>query len=369
MTGAVSGAVSGAASGAASTLPLGQHEWEASFGRDELGRPVPPKYHNLVFVDVVETPDSAARDLLELRLTELEGRYSYGRDGLLSTLGWGPSWWDDYTDHVGLIALPSKMSRFEDPIIENPHAVFHLASDHPDILEAVKDTLFGSGGVGQHLKVREVRTGFVGEGLAAEALPHLPVPKDAPLFLGFHSVLRGNQAPEPAVTILDGPLAGGTTQHVSRIQLDVDRWHAQTRDEQAALLFSPTVTADQAAAFSDDAPSDYPSYERTVREHGVVGHTQAAARARINNVPIINRRDFATLDDGKPGTHFVAIQRELRDFNNTRAIMNAADGTSYHRSVSARRRNGINAYHDVTRRAAFGIPSRAERAYPHQAAR
>lgn len=351
---------------ARSVLPVGQHEWEVAFGRDELGRPVPPKYHNLVLLDVVQTPDLGARRLLEDRLAALEERFTYGRDGLLSTLGWGPTWWDDFTEHVGLIGVPSKMSRFEDPIIETPHALLHVASDHLDVLEAVKDALFGEDGVGEHLKVREVRTGFVGENLAAEALPHLPVPQKAPLFLGFHSVLRGNQAPEADVTVLAGPLAGGTTQHVSRIVLDVDRWHAQSRDEQAALMFSPTTTAAEAEKLHDDAPSDYPTYERTVREHGIVGHTQAAARARINNVPVINRRDFATLDEGKPGTHFVSIQRELRDFNNTRAIMNAADGTSYHRSVGARRRNGINAFHDVTRRAAFGVPARAERAYPHQ---
>jgi hypothetical protein len=55
----------------------------------------------------------------------------------------------------------------------------------------------------------------------------------------------------------------------------------------------------------------------------------------------------------------------LRDFNNTRAIMNAADGTEYHRSVGARRRNGINAFLDVTHRATAGVPPRAQRAYPH----
>ncbi|MGH7293025.1 MAG: DUF7405 family protein, partial [Myxococcota bacterium] len=191
------------------------------------------------------------------------------------------------------------------------------------------------------------------------------IPRTSPLLFGFHSVHRGNQAPEPAITIEEGPLAGGTTQHVSRIELDVKRWQALDRDGQAALLYAPTITADQAAALSDDAPSDYQKYEQTVAEHGIVGHAQAAARARVDNVPVINRRDFATVDDGKPGTHFVALQRELRDFNNTRAIMNGADGSDYHRSVGARRRNGINAFFDVTHRATFGVPARALRAYPH----
>jgi deferrochelatase/peroxidase EfeB len=348
-----------------SNLPDGQHEWEATFGRDDLGRPVPPRYHNLIIADIAETPDADAARLLESRLAGLEERYSYGPDGLLTTVGWGPTWWDEYTPYANLIALPSKMSRWEDPALEAPHAIFHIASDHLDVIDAARSALLGSDGASQHLKVREVRTGFVGAGLATDALPHLGIPRTAPLLFGFHSVLRGNQATEESITVLSGPLAGGTTQHVSRIELDVERWHAQDRDQQAALLYGPTVTAAEAETLSDDAPSDYPAYEQTVRTHGIVGHAQAAARARVDNVPVINRRDFATTDDDKPGTHFVALQRDLRDFNNTRAIMNAADGTEYHRSVGARRRNGINAFFDVTRRAAFGVPPRAQRAYPH----
>ncbi|NKY45761.1 DUF7405 family protein [Nocardia cerradoensis] len=348
------------------TRPAGQHEWEASFGRDELGRPVPPSRHLLILVDVVGTPDAAAARHLESALTDLERRYPHGRDGFLSTIGWGPTWWERHTDHPGLIAVPARMSRYEDPILDTADAVFHIAGDHEDILADVRDTLFGesAGAQGEYLKVREVRTGFVGAGLPTAALPELGIPADAPLLFGFHSVLRGNQAPEPAITITSGPLAGGTTQHVSRIELDVQRWHALDRDRQAALLYGPTVTAAQAEKLNDDAPSDYDKYEQTVAEHGIVGHAQAAARARINNVPVINRRDFATLDDGRPGTHFVSLQRELRDFNNTRAIMNGADGPDYHKTVGARRRNGINAFFDVTHRATFGIPARELRAYP-----
>jgi hypothetical protein len=348
------------------TLPAGQHEWEATFGRDELRRPVPPTRHLLVFADVLGRPGALAARHLENALSILETRYAYGRDGFLSTLGWGPAWWDGHTEHRGLINVAARMSRWEDPVIDTAAAVLHLASDHEDILEDVRQTLFGDGphAQGEYLTVTEVRTGFVGAGLPAEALPGLGIPTAAPLLFGFHSVLRGNQAPEAAITIDSGPLAGGTTQHVSRIALDDERWHAQDRDRQAALLYGPTVTASEADQLDDDAPSDYEKYEQTVAEHGVVGHVQAAARARVNNVPVINRRDFATLDDGRPGTHFVALQKELRDFNNTRAIMNGADGPDYHRAVGARRHNGINAYFDVTHRATFGIPPRASRAYP-----
>lgn len=346
------------------TLPAGQHEWEATFGRDELGRPVAPSQHNLIVLDVVEPPTADAQRLLESRLAELEARFAYGPDGFLSTLGWGPSWWQQYTEVDAGIIVPSRMSRWEDPILENPHAILHLASDHVEVLDEIRDALFGDHGVGQYLKVREVRAGFVGTGLPAQALPQLNIPESAPLLFGFHSGLRGNQATEESVTVTSGPLAGGTTAHVSRIILDVARWQLRSRDEQAALLLSPTITAEAAEVLHDDAPSDYESYEKIVSEHGIVGHAQAAARARVDNVPIINRRDFATLDDGQPGTHFVSIQKQLIDFNSTRAIMNGTDGARYHASVGARHRNGINGFMDVIRRAAIGIPSRALRAFP-----
>lgn len=346
----------------------GQHEWEATFGRDELGRPVPPARHLLILVDVIAAPTDAAARHLESALTTLESRYAHGRDGLLSTVGWGPRWWDRHTAHPGLIGIAARMSRWEDPVIDTADAVFHLASDHEDILEDATQGLFGQGesGQGEYLVVREIRRGFVGAGLPTDALPELGIPATSPLLFGFHSVHRGNQAPEPNITISGGPLAGGTTAHVSRIELDVNRWQALDRDAQAALLYAPTISAAQAAKLVDDAPSDYEKYEQTVSEYGIVGHAQAAARARVDNVPVINRRDFATVDDGKPGTHFVSLQKELRDFNNTRAIMNGADGPDYHKSVGARRRNGINAFFDVTHRATFGIPARGLRAYPHR---
>jgi hypothetical protein len=337
--------------------PTGQHEWESTFGRDDYGRPVLPRRHRLVLVDVIGEPGLAAARHLEQSLLLLEGRYRHGRDGLLSTIGWGTSWWNEHSKYPELVEVPTRLSRWEDPIFDTPSAIFHLASDHQEILDDVQETLFGTSkyGQGEYLTVVEIRNGFVGSGLPTSAFPEHGIPSAAPLLLGFHSVFRGSQAPEPAITILNGPLAGGTTAHVSRIELDVDRWHAMDRDAQAALMFAPTITAAQAEVLSDDAPSDYEKYEQTVSQYGIVGHSQAAARARVNNVPLINRRDFATLD-GKPGTHFVSLQRTLRDFDNVRAIMNASDGSDYHRSVGDRRRNGINAFMAVTHRATSAYP-------------
>jgi hypothetical protein len=207
----------------------------------------------------------------------------------------------------------------------------------------------------------------VGRGLPAERLPGASIPRRAPLMLGFHSGLRGNQATEEAVTIADGPLAGGTTMHVSHLTLDVDSWYEQDPDRRSALMFAPTVDARAAEELTDDARSDADDLPALAARHGVVGHAQATGRARLGGLPRINRRDFATLDGGAPGTHFVSLQRAMEDFNVTRAVMNAADARTHHPGVGARRHNGINAFIEVRSRATFAVPPRRIRAYPHLA--
>lgn len=132
-------------------------------------------------------------------------------------------------------------------------------------------------------------------------------------------------------------------------------------------MYAPTVSAARAAALSEDAPSDFERLPETARSYGVVGHAQAAARARLDGRPRLNRRDSATIDDGVPGTHFVSLQRDLADFNATRAVMNAADARRHHDSIGLRRNNGINEFIKVLSRATFAVPARAERAYPGQA--
>lgn len=57
--------------------------------------------------------------------------------------------------------------------------------------------------------------------------------------LGFHSGLRGNQADEDSITITEGPLAGGTTMHVSYLTLDLDSWYEQDADTRSGHMFSP----------------------------------------------------------------------------------------------------------------------------------
>jgi hypothetical protein len=346
--------------------PAAQHAWEATFAADPEGRLLAPRFHRLLMLDIHGTPTRADVVRLESALRTLERRFERGPSGLLMCLGWGPTWFERHTALPSPVARPLPMAPWEDPVLEEIDACLHLASDDEARLAQVTDMLFSAGPLDQRLRLRlrETRTGFVGPGLPAERLAAARAAPAAPLLLGFRSGLRGNQAGEGEITIDDGALAGGTTMQVSRIVLDVDRWYACDAGRRAALMFSAATGPRAAEALVDDARSDADRLPELAARHGLVGHAQAAGRARLHGRPRINRRDFATLDGGRPGTHFVSLQRSIADFNATRAVMNAADAHVHHDAIGARHRNGINAFMDVRSRATFGVPPRATRAYP-----
>ena len=69
------------------------------------------------------------------------------------------------------------------------------------------------------------------------------MPGSSPLFMGFKSGLRRNQASEDAVTIPDGPFAGGTTMHASYMRLRLGTWYGQlSQPERVARMYAPQVT-------------------------------------------------------------------------------------------------------------------------------
>ena len=345
--------------------PEAQHAWEHAYGTDPAGRPLPPRFHRLVMLDLARTPTAADADALERALHSVEDRHARGQDRLLMLLAWGPGYFERHTEIAAPVSRPVALARAEHAALEDIDACLHLACDDEGRLDDAISQLLWDGDLrpGDPLCVREVRTGCVGEGLPARGT-EAPVPPGSPLLLGFHSGLRRNQASEAEITITDGPLAGGTTMHVSRLTLDVDRWYQLDAARRAALMYAPTVTPLQASLFADDAPADFERPPATARRHGLVGHAQAAARARRDGRPRLNRRDFVTFDDGIPGTHFVSLQRDLEDFNATRAVMNAADARRHHPAIGLRANNGINAFMEVVSRATFAVPPRARRVYP-----
>jgi hypothetical protein len=185
--------------------------------------------------------------------------------------------------------------------------------------------------------------------------------------MGFPSNLRRNQAGEDAVTILDAPLAGATTMHVSSMRLRLGSWyHGLSERERVARMYAPQVTPAQARRFTTDAPSDPDGLHRAITRYGIVGHAQAAARARRHGAPLILRRDFNTVDGGQAGLHFVSLQRTIDDFIATRTAMNAAHAQLENPAIGDTVNNGINEFIFVTRRGNYLVPPRRHRALPLQ---
>ena len=148
----------------------------------------------------------------------------HGPDGLLMLLGWGPGYFARHAETAAPIGRPVALARGEHAALEDIDACLHLASDDEERLDDRCRRCWS----GMASSTRGSAAGARGPHRARRA-PGCPprvagaqVPADSPLLLGFHSGLRRNQATEAEITIPDGPLAGGTTMHVSRIDLDLD---------------------------------------------------------------------------------------------------------------------------------------------------
>ena len=362
-------------------LPERQYAWGATLARDPYGNPISPRFDRLLFFDVEGTPTPAAARMLEAALRTLERAYRWGPSGLLFTVGWGPSYFERSLGVASPIPPAKGLSNFELPAIDDYEMCLHLACDDEQRLAAVEAALRSGaplpGADGPldlsraALRWRETRTGFVGAGLPAVhqnvgGIPQgNPVPRDSPLFMGFKSSLRRNQATEDYVTISAGPFAGGTTMQVSYMRLRLDSWYEQLGErERVALMYAPQVTPEQVNHFTTDAPGDPALLGQAINRYGVIGHAQTSARARRNGKPLIIRRDFDTVDGGQAGLHFVSLQRTIEDFITTRNAMNASSAQLENPAITDTVNNGINAFVFVLRRANYILPSRRERSFP-----
>jgi hypothetical protein len=361
-------------------LPSRQHAWVETLQLDDLGNPIAPRFDRLLFFDVKGRPNSAYVRLVEAVLRTLERRYRWGPSGLLFTVGWAPAYFEHVLGVSSPIPAATGLSSFESPVIDDYHLCLHLACDDEQRLAAVEAALLhgerlegatGSLQLSDALRWRETRTGFVGEGLAAAHQdvsgipPGSPVPPQSPLFMGFKSGLRKNQATETSVTIADGPFAEGTTMQVSYMRLRLDSWYQNlSYDERVARMYSPETTPEEVTHFTSDAESEPKLIAEAIRRYGVVGHSQTSALARRNGQPLIIRRDFNTVDGGHAGLHFVSVQRSIDDFVITRNAMNASGARLQNPAITATTNNGINAFIAVLRRANYILPSRADRSFP-----
>ncbi|MEF8853487.1 MAG: twin-arginine translocation signal domain-containing protein [Haloarculaceae archaeon] len=383
-----------------------QHAWNDALPTDEHGNDVPPRHHVVRLLDYrgEGTPTTDERETLETALHSLERAYPRRHEaddgpavGLLFTVGYSPAYFERFdVDLPGSVDLPEPgaLAPFEDPTPDRPDVAIHLASDYGSVALAAEEALFGErdslNGVEIAADVagiladadladdgRPRRTGFIGAGLPAEnqdvqGVPDSePVDEDAPLFMGFESGFKGSQATEDRVTLESGPLAGGTTQHLSAIELSLKQWYEQdSRFHREATMFCPAHadegriegTGENLGATNgvegcaDDVASD-------ARETGKVGHAQKVARAREDGMPRILRRDFDSTDGGRASVHFLALQSGIGEFVATRQAMNGTEAAS-EGSVGQRTNNGILQYISVERRGNYLLPPRELRAFP-----
>jgi hypothetical protein len=360
-------------------LPERQHAWASTLALNSLGDPVAPRFDRLLFFDVQGAPVPAQAQLLESRMRTLERRYRWGPNGLLFTVSWGPS----YFEQLGIpspVPAATSLSNYENPSIDRYHVCLHLACDDERRLLDVERALVGgrplngvdgSLSLAPALRWRQTRTGFTGAGLPA-ANQHVrgipagnPVPASSPLFMGFKSALKKNQATEDDVTIPKGHFAQGTTMQVSYMRLNLEDWYGGLSDAQrVALMYSPQTTAAAVAKLTTDAAAEPARITEAMTKYGLIGHAQASAQARRHDRPVIIRRDFDTVDGGHSAVHFVSVQRSIEDFVATRDAMNASGAHLVNKAITATANNGINAFISVKRRGNYIMPSRAERSFP-----
>ncbi len=361
-------------------LPARQHAWVATLSVDDVGDPIAPRFDRLLFFDVKGRPTPAYVLLLEAALRTLERRYRWGPGGLLFTAGWAPSYFERVLGVSSPIPVATALSNFESPTIDDYHLCLHFACDNEERLAAVEEALVlgtrlpgadGSLQISQALDWRETRTGFVGTGLPASHQhvhgipPGDPVPHQSPLFMGFKSGLRKNQATEDFVSIKGGQFAQGTTMQVSYMRLRLAGWYGKLDESRrVALMYSPETTPEQVKHFTTDAESEPNLISQAITRYGVIGHAQTSALARRHGKPLIIRRDFNTSDGGYAGLHFVSVQRSINDFVLTRTAMNATGAHLQNRAITDTVNNGINDFISVLKRANYILPSRADRSFP-----
>ncbi|WP_336036913.1 DUF7405 family protein [Halobacterium yunchengense] len=352
-------------------VPARQHAWNDSLREDEHGNHVPATHYRVALLSLRDSPSVDAARTVERAMRRVEAAHDWGPDGVLHTLAWG----SEYFARVDAlerspVTHPRVLSRTDDPDLQRFDAALVLASDDADRLRRVERDQFTGGDdrLGAVFEREATRTGFIGEGAPASfadaaGVGDLPIPEDAPMFTGFHSMRRGTQATEDDVTIRDGEFAGGTTMHLSQIALDLERWYDFEDAERVARMFSPAFSTEDVAELADTVPFD-DDVSASVAEHGVAGHHEKVARARRDGRPRLLRRDFDSADGGEPSVHFLSLQRTLSDFRHTRRAMNGWYLRDDHDDVTDREHNGLLSILRTTARANFYVPPRANRAFP-----
>lgn len=383
-------------------LPDSQHAWNANLVTDRHDDIVQPQHQMFLFLDYVGdgVPTATERETVETALRTLERAYRWGtgdtpnaivNDGLLFTIGYAPAYFERFdADLPGPVNLPPPERVLTD-LDDDPDkadesdALLHVASDRAQVVLSAEEALFGGldrlNGIDVEADLTGVferadrRTGVVGRGLPAEHIDDESIPEQAPASMGFKSAFKDTQPAESSITIDDGPFAGGTTQHVSRLEIDLEMWYGHDHDERVKRMFSPEHSADEVGEIGEglgghsgvtEALAD--ETENHARERGLVGHAQKIARARNDDSQprILRRGDFNA--PAEPGSvlHFGSLQKTIDDFVDTRRMMDGLDAEEAdERSKELPEEDdGILAFIEATNRANFLVPPRRHRALP-----
>lgn len=376
------------------TVPDGQHRWSDYLVRDAHGNTVLPQHQLLLGLsyDGATPPNEAERAQVQAAFDTLDRAFRWGtgdrtgaalNNGLLYTLGYAPRYFERVGETPGPLNSPQAVLEAvgEPPDRASPHdALLVLTSDFGSVVLAAEAALFGETDTINDLPVETTlegvfsrnsrRTGVVGKGLPAERLDHDGIPEDAPLSMGFKSGFRDNLPPEDRVTIQSGPFAGGATQAVSRLRIDLDRWYDQSHGDRTAEMFCPGHDPDEVGETGSRLGSDSGITEDDVdaipahaEQHGTLGHSQKLARARDDDFEtVILRRSEGVATDAVEGTefNFSSVQRTIEDFIDTRLTMNVDE---YDVDVPAER-HGIVDYLETVSRGSYLIPPRESLALP-----
>jgi len=382
-----------------STLPRRQHAWGQYIVRDAHGNTVLPQHQVLLFLDYAGsgTPSQTDREAVESALATLDRAYQRGtageagasiNRGLITMIGYSRSYFDrfeaDLPANVDLQRPEDVLSAVgEDPEKAAGHdALLVLTADYGSIVLAAEQALFDEletvNGVAVEATFEGVfergdrRSGVVGKGLLAEKLDEERIPDHAPLSMGFKSGFRDSLPSEDAATVSGGPFDGATTQAVSRLRIDLDRWYDNDEEARVEQMFSTVHDHGEIAETGEPLGGDSgvteemaETIEERASEHGRMGHTAKTATARDEGFePRILRRSEGVATDvaetGFVGFNFTSIQEGIEDFVATRKAMNPDE---YDTDV-ADAHHGIVDYLETRSRSTFLVPPREYRALP-----
>jgi len=382
-----------------SELPSRQHAWGQYLVRDAHGNTVLPQHQLILFLDYTgsQTPTESDRETVESALRTLERAYQRGtggdisatiNEGLLFTLGYSPSYFERFGASLPAdidVRRPKEVLEAvgeDTDKAEDFDALLLLTADFASLLLSAEEALFGDlarlNGIPVDTRLDGVferadrRTGVVGKGLPAEKLDQEEIPEHAPLSMGFKSGFRDSLPSEDAVTITDGPFAAGTTQQVSRLRIETQRWYDHDHEKRVKFMFSPDHSVDNVGETAEPLGADSGVTEETTEDiaehaetHGCIGHTQKTATARNDDFePVILRRSegVATDDVGSDGVgfNFTSVQEAIEDFVDTRKAMNPEE---YDVDVDDSH-HGIVDYLQVESRATYLLPPRRHRSLP-----